>query len=388
MLSSQAVGPKLLWLRTNEPEVWKQTAGWYMPHSYVVARLTGAYVLDHHSASQCDPLYDISSNSWAADWAEEVVTGVPLPELVWPSDQVGTVSAQAAIETGLPVGTPVVAGTIDAWAEGFGAGVRRPGDLMLMYGSTMFFIQVASTPVRSPELWLTQGIERGTQTVAAGMSTAGSLTTWLRDLVGSPEWDDLVLEATAAPAGSSGLLVLPYFAGERTPIYDPLARGVIAGLTLQHKRGEILRAIYEATAFGARQILSLLSASAGATTRAVAVGGGTRATIWPQIVSDVTGVEQVIPAETLGAAYGDALLAAIGAGLVEPSTDWARPASIISPSAGTGELYSELFSLYDRLYRDTCSVTHRLAKIALVSSDGNESRATATPGRGTARPGF
>jgi xylulokinase len=378
-LSSQALGPKLLWLQRHEPEVWHRTTGWYMASSFAVARLTGSYVLDHHSASQCDPLYDLRAGSWNEDWASEVAPGVPLPRLVWPSDVVGVVTDDAARETGLPAGTPVVAGTIDAWAEAFSVGVRRPGDLMLMYGSTMFLVQVVPTgAVPDALLWSTQGNEPGMQSLAAGMSTSGVLTEWVRDLSGRPDWASFVAEADAVPPGSRGLLLLPYFSGERTPVYDPLARGVIAGLTLQHGRGELLRASYEATAFGTRQILELLAASAGPPTRIVAVGGGTNAELWLQILSDVTGSPQQLPAETLGAAYGDALLAGIGTGVLAPDTDWTRPGREITPSESSRDLYDDLFELYGQLYTQTADVVHRLALLAgadpgLTSDGGSRS---------------
>jgi xylulokinase len=131
-LTGQAVGPKLLWLRRHEPDVWAAAAGWYGCSSYAAAKLTGAYVLDHQTASQCDPLYDLAAGAWARDIADEVAPGVALPELAWPGDIVGAVHTAAAAETGLTAGTPVVAGTVDAWAEAFSVGVRRPGDLMLI----------------------------------------------------------------------------------------------------------------------------------------------------------------------------------------------------------------------------------------------------------------
>jgi xylulokinase len=359
-LSAQALGPKLLWLRRNEPGVWARTTGWYMASSFIAARLTGAYVLDHHSASQCDPLYDLDAGAWAQDWLEDVLGPLPTPDLAWPSDQVGSVTVAAAEVTGLPVGTPVVAGTIDAWAEAFSAGVRRPGDLMVMYGSTMFFVQVTDTATRHPLLWTTNGIERGSLSLAAGMSTSGSLTQWLRHLAGDPDWDQLLAEAEASPAGAHGLLMLPYFAGERTPIHDPSARGVIAGLTLSHGRGDLLRAIYEATAFGARQILELFESAGGRPQRVVAVGGGTNASLWLQIVSDVTGVTQQVPAETIGASHGVALLAAIGAGLVPPETDWSEQLQEVVPTDGNRELYDRLFGLYGSLYAQTAETVHAL----------------------------
>ena len=362
-LSSQALGPKLLWLSRREPGLWARTAGWYMASSFAAARLTGAYVLDHHSASQCDPLYDLEAGGWAHDWADLVAPGVPLPELVWPADQVGTVTAAAAAETGLPEGTPVTAGTIDAWAEAFSAGVRRPGDLMLMYGSTMFFVQVAGRAPRHPLLWTTQGVEPGTPTVAAGMSTAGSLTEWLRTLVGEPAWEELLAEAATVRPGSDGLLLLPYLAGERTPVYDPDARGVLAGLTLRHGRGALLRAAYEGIALGTRQIVELLAGTGAPPARAVAVGGGTHSELWLQIVSDVTGLPQEVPEQTIGASYGDALLAAIGTGLVPAETDWARIGRTIRPDGAARAVYDELAALYSSLYAETAETVHRLGAL-------------------------
>jgi xylulokinase len=362
-LSSQAVGPKLLWLRRNEPDVWSRTAGWYMASSFIVARLTGEYVLDHHSASQCDPIYDLDASGWADDWADEIAPGVTLPRLVWPADVVGTVTAEAAAGTGLPAGVPVVAGTIDAWVEAFSAGVRRPGDLMLMYGSTMFFVQVVEAPLRDRMLWCTQGVEAGTRTVAAGMSTSGALLEWLRELLGGPPWDELTAAAARVPAGSLGLIVLPYFAGERTPVYDPNARGVVIGLTLGHGRAELVRAAYEGIAYGARQILELIARTGLRPRRLVAVGGGTRASLWTQIVSDVLGVEQELPEQTVGACYGDALLAAIGVGLVPSDTDWSQTATTVRPGPDPRFIYDALFDLYCRLYPATVDVAHGIASL-------------------------
>jgi xylulokinase len=360
-LSSQALGPKLLWLRRHEPELWERTAGWYMASSLVVARLTGEYVLDHHSASQCDPLYDMAAGDWAHDWAPEICGPVALPRLAWPGEQVGVVHALGAQASGIPAGTPVMAGTIDAWAEAFSVGVRRPGDLMLMYGSTMFLVEVARSATPHAGLWTTAGVEPGSVTLAAGMATSGSLTGWVRDLVGGADFAQLAREAAAVPAGARGLLALPYFAGERSPIFDPLARGVLAGLTLSHTRAELFRAVYEAIGFGVRHILETFAGAAAAPERIIAVGGGTTGDLWPQIVSDIAGVQQEVPAETVGASYGDALLAAIGAGLVTPDTDWTTTRATIAPDPSLTARYDELYELYRELHPATVAIQHALA---------------------------
>ena len=374
-LSSQAVGPKMLWVRRNEPEVWDRAVRWYNSNSYIVARLTGGYTLDHHTASQCDPLYDITNRQWCEDWARDIAPSLQFPELVLPSDVVGTLRADAAMATGLPEGTPVCAGTVDAWAEAFSAGVRRPGDLMLMYGSTMFFVQALPNLRSHPLLWTTAGIDAGSYTLAAGMATSGILTEWVQKLTGDVPFPRLVAEAAATPPGADGLVVLPYFAGERTPIFDPQARGVVAGLSLKHGRGHLLRGVYEGIACGVRQILELMDAAGGPAKRIVAVGGGTQSRLWTQIVSDVTGREQMLPAETIGASYGDALLAAIGIGLVPEETDWARPESVVVPDPANSELYDDLYETYCSLYPATRSVVHRLAIVQQTSpSSPNERR--------------
>jgi len=183
--------------------VWRAACGWYGCHSFVAAKLTGEYVLDHHTASQCDPLYRVPGFGWHQDWAKEISERLPLPRLAWPGEVIGTVHQQAAQATGLAAGTPVVAGTIDAFAEAFSVGVRDPGDLMIMYGSTIFLIQVLGDDYYvHPALWTTAGVEAQTHLLTAGTATAGSLTNWLRDLMGGPDFDTLKAEAAEVPLGS------------------------------------------------------------------------------------------------------------------------------------------------------------------------------------------
>ena len=360
-LSSQAVGPKLLWVARHEPARFERALRWFGSSSYVVLRLTGEYVLDHQTASQCDPLYDVHAQAWAQPWADQVLQHLEKPRLVWPSEVVGTVSAEAAVETGLAAGTPVCAGTVDAWAESFSAGVRVPGDAMLMYGSTMFLVQALERPLAHPVLWSTVGVDPGSYTLAGGMATAGLLTRWVRDLVGGVDFATLALEAGSVRAGSDGLLLLPHLAGERTPLFDPRARGVLAGLTLRHTRAHLYRAALEGIAYGVRQILELLDPELTPLRRLVAVGGGTQTRLWPQVVSDVTGQSQVVPTQTVGASYGDALMAAIGVGLVAPETDWTTEDVVVEPDPRKRGTYDELYASYLELYPATRSVVHTLA---------------------------
>ncbi len=362
VLTSQAVGPKLAWLRANEPDTWAATRRFLMASSFVVHRLTGSYVLDHHSASQCTPMYDPVEHCWIAEWSELIAPGLELPQLRWPAEVVGEVHTTAAAQTGIPAGTPVVAGTIDAWAEATSVGVTAPGDVMLMYGTTMFLVEVLDRPRRSPDLWGTVGTFPGTHNFAAGMATSGAITDWIRKLTGESSFDQLVGEAQQSPPGSNGLLMLPYFAGERTPLFDPDARGVLIGLTLRHHRGDLYRAALEATAYGVRHNLEAMREAGGQDRRLVAVGGGTKGGLWTQIVSDVLNAPQQLPQQTIGACLGDALLAAIGIGQSPEVTEWNPIAITIEPGPEPTAAYERYYSLYRELYPGTRDIAHALAR--------------------------
>ena len=177
-LTTQAVGPKLLWLARHEPAVFAESRRLFMASSYALWRLTGEYVLDHHSASQCDPMYDLLAGDWAGDWARELAGPIELPSLRWPGEVAGLVTAEGAAETGIPVDTPVATGTIDAWSEAVSAGVRDPGEAMVMYGTTMFFVAVCERPLVDRRLWSTAGAFNGTWTLAGGMAASGSVVAW------------------------------------------------------------------------------------------------------------------------------------------------------------------------------------------------------------------
>ncbi len=362
LLTSQAGGPKLAWIRRHEPDVWARTRRFHMAHSLVIERLTGEYVLDHHSASQCDPLYDMRAAAWATDWAADVVPGLDLPRLAWSNEIAGRVHGEGAAATGIPEGTPVVAGTIDAWAEALSAGVRDPGDTMLMYGTTMFMVEIARAFRPEASLWTTQGVFEGTCTYAAGLSTSGGLTVWLRDIVGQ-DFETLIAEAARTPPGADGLVVLPYFGVARSPIFDPQARGGIFGLTLSHGRGHLYRGLLEGTAYEVRHNLEVMVAAGAAPEHLTAVGGGTRSGLWTQVVSDVTGLRQVIPAVTIGASYGDAMLAGDGAGMVAADARWNAPAETLQPDARARARYDELYRVYRSLYPATREQAHALARV-------------------------
>ncbi len=314
-LSSQAVSPKIVWLAQHEPELWEQTRMVTTASSYVTYRLTGEHVIDHHTAGHSILLYDPGSNEWSEEFSDLIIGIDRLPRLGWSHELAGTVTGAAAEATGLAPGTPVAVGAVDALSEAVGVGAVGSGDLMLMYGSTAFFVLVADDPRPAPGMWLVPGAFPGSRAVAAGMATTGLLTDWFRsNLAQGIDYAQLFAEAAEVAPGSGGLIVLPYFSGERTPINDPDARGVFAGLSLAHGRPEMFRAILEGVAYGIRHNLEAMSAANAPINRVVAVGGGTTGDLWPQIVSDVAGIEQEIPIPGAGAVLGDAFLGAVAAG--------------------------------------------------------------------------
>lgn len=362
-LTSQAAGPKIVWIADEEPDAYARARRLFMPASWLARRLTGAYVLDHQSASQTSPLYDVEAGAWHEPWWDRYAPGIEAPRLAWAGDVAGEVTDAAADATGIPAGIPVIVGTIDAWTEAVSVGAHEPGDLMLMYGTTMFLIATGTETLRTPSMWTTVGAFPGTRNLAGGLATSGALTAWIADLTAS-DYPTLLAEAEASGPGARGLVMLPYFAGERTPILDPDARGVVAGLTLDHSRGDLYRAALEATALGVRHNVETMRAAGADIRRIVAVGGGTQGSLWLQVVSDATGLVQEVPRTTIGASYGAAFLAATAVTFDDAApriTDWNPVASTVHPDPARAALYDELFDRYLRLYGATKDVVHELA---------------------------
>lgn len=359
-LNTQALGPRLRWLARYEPEVFEKTRMLFMASSYLVYRLTGRYVLDHHSGSKSNPLYDLGKQDWAWDWSEAVAPDLTLPELHWPGEIVGHVSPEAAAETGLPAGLPVTCGTIDSWAEAISVGLSAPGDTMIMYGTTTFLTRIMAAVGPYEGLWAAMGSAPRQFLASAGIATSGAVTDWLRQLVDAP-YEVLTSEAGAAPAGSRGLLALPYFAGEWTPNFNPDARGTIAGLTTAHTRGDLYRAALEGVGFGVRRNLEAMSNAGGdSVSRLIAVGGGTAGRVWSQIISDIVGLPQQIPTETIGASLGNARMAAAAQGV--DTSGWNRIRAVIEPDTEVANLYTQYYQQHLALYDATTDISRFLAE--------------------------
>ena len=374
-LSSQASGPKVLWIRNHEPEIYQKTRWFLTSEAYLVHKLTGKASIDIYTAGGYAPLYDVHSREWISEAAELITPLERLPKAYWSYEIVGEVTAEAAQETGLAEGTPVVAGTTDAAAEAVSAGVAEFGDMMLMFGSSIFFIMKTAELIKTQSFWSSNFLEEGSFAFLGGMSTSGSLTTWFRDQLahyeiekekegGENAYAVLASLASTSPIGSNGLIALPYFEGERTPLHDPKAKGVWFGLSLKHTKGDIYRAILEGVAFGIRHNVEVMGEEGVQPARILAVGGGTKNPLWLQIVADVCNIDLVVPEQQIGASYGDAFLAATGVGLFKDLSEikqWVRIKERIHPNLESRKLYEINYQIFRDLYASTKHIMHRLS---------------------------
>jgi len=364
-LTSQSVGPKILWLRRTHPELFDQTHKILTSTSFLVHRLTGEYVIDHYTAANFSPIYDVAKCNWCFDLADDICDSDQLPRLLWSTDIAGEITPQAAAQTGLAPGTKVTTGTIDAAAEAVSVGVRAPGDMMMMYGSTIFIIQTTSARVQDPALWYAPWLTQGAHASMAGLATSGTLTHWFRDqfardLDRETAFPTLAQEAATSPPGANGLLLLPYFSGERTPIHDTRARGAFFGLNLTHTRGDMYRALIEGIAYGTRHVTETYADAKQPPRRLFAVGGGTRNALWLQATSDISGHDQIVREKTVGASFGDAFLAACAMGDAGPDDIDAWNPVARTVTAQPDPIYDRMYALFRRLYEQTKDIAHQL----------------------------
>lgn len=371
-LTVDSAGPKILWIKQNEPDIYEKAVHFTMTQGFLVAKLTGEYILDKYSACGAGPMYNRHTNNWDDELTAYVTEKEKLPRIVDSTEIVGYVSKHAAKETGLAEGTPVIGGSTDASAEAVSVGVLEPGDFMIMYGSTVYMIKVEAEQPQKSEMWSAAYVFPDLYSVVGGMATTGSLTRWVRDnfakeLVenekagGTNAYGTLFSEADNIAPGSEGIIVLPYFSGERLPINDPLAKGVIFGLNLAHTRGHVFRAALEGIGYGIAQCLDLIRSMGFTINRITAVGGGTKNPGWMQIISDITGCIQSVPEITLGAAYGDAIFAGLGVGLIRSRKEvkrWIKEKYITIPDTNNTEIYRDYREKYALLYKNTKDIMH------------------------------
>ncbi|HUP17891.1 MAG TPA: xylulokinase [Acidimicrobiia bacterium] len=347
--------PKLLWVQRHEPDNWARVSHVLLPKDYVRYRLTNGFAVDVADGSGTI-LFDLAARTWSP----EVLGALDISPSLMPSTfegpmVTGSVSADAAAATGLRSGTPIVAGGGDQSANAVGVGAVAPGIAALSLGTSGVVFATTAGPAIEPRGRVhsfCHAVPGRWHMMGVMLSAAGSLR-WLRDaLAPSAGFEDLVAGAGEVAAGSDGLLFLPYLTGERTPHPDPLARGAFVGLTVRHDLRHLTRAVLEGVAFGLRDGLDLMvGAGLPAPTSIRASGGGVRSPLWRQILSDVLEAEIETVQTEEGAAYGAALLAAVGAewfGSVERAC---ATAVTLTPAATPSDLVTFYRKAHDR-YRN------------------------------------
>jgi xylulokinase len=365
------VAPKLRWLERHEPDVFGNIATVQGSYDYINWRLTGARVVEHNWALESGFL-DLGSGRIDPELVALAHVDPALLPVVKPShEMIGEVTVAAAAATGLAAGTPVVAGCADHVASAFVAGIRREGDLLIKFGGAGDILLATDRPRPDPRLFLDYHLVPGLFMPNGCMACSGAVLNWIvRELAGGVhdlgEMPHAHLDRLAAdlPPGAEGLLLLPYFLGEKTPIHDPYARGTLVGLGLHHNLGHIWRAALEAVAFGFRHHVEVFEELGQSVRRVVASDGGAKSRVWMQIAADVLGQPVELleghPGSCLGAAYVAGVATGSFAGWDEIAR-YVRPAGVVQPDPANAEPYARHYALYREVYERLKPLYPRLA---------------------------
>lgn len=354
---------RLLWLQRHRPQELARADAVVQPKDFVALRLTGQIATDHHS-SYC--LFNPQTGQYHEDYLHILgIAPSKMPPVLSPTAVVGNVTRQAAARTGLPAGTPVVAGTIDAWCDIIGCGATSPGQAVDVAGTSEVVALLADRPVPGEGVFGAWLLEKLYWVGGPMQGGGGSLLWWARNFhiqaspsaEQSPEvaLEQLEAEASSSAPGAEGLLFLPYLRGERAPLWDEKARAAFVGLTDRHCHAHCTRALYEGIAFAMRDVLERSQAAVGLRAESLRVSGGaSRSALWNQIKANVTGMPVQQMAVPDAGCLGAALLAAIGVqayqGLAAAASAMVHPANVFSPQPDTVALYNELFESWRLLY--------------------------------------
>jgi xylulokinase len=372
-INQQLVAPKLRWLERHEPEVFGRIATVFGSYDYINWRLIGARVVEHNWALESGFL-DLASGQIDPELvALGHIDPAPLPPVKPPHEVIGEVTRAAASTTGLAAGTPVVAGCADHVASAFVAGIRRDGDLLIKFGGAGDILLATDRPKPDPRLFLDYHLVPGLFLPNGCMACSGAVLNWIvREMVGRvdaeipAETPHARLDRLAAdlPAGAEGLILLPYFLGEKTPLHDPYARGTLVGLGLHHTTGHIWRAALEAVAFGFRHHVEVFEELGQSVRRVVASDGGAKSRVWIQIAADVLGHPIELLAGHPGSCLGAAYVAGVAVGSFngwDEIAQYVRPAGVVAPNPANRDRYARHYGLYRELYDRLASLYPRLA---------------------------
>lgn len=377
---SDDVATKILWVREEEPEVYGKTYQFLTGSSFMAAKLTGNYTIDSYLARVAfRPIYR-QDGSYNTEDGPRFCREDQVPQIRNVTDVAGTITETAAKESGLCPGTPVIVGTGDSTAESVAGGLLTPGTLFVQLGSTIFFVYCVDREMKydPSDRFPGSGVFTipGSYAVMGGTNCAGALTAWVRDLYyqdavkeekagGISAYQILAKEAAEAEPGSKGLIVLPYLYGERSPIHDPLARGVLFGLTGDHSRKEIARAALEGVACSLGSHMRLFKKHGLLPDEVIIAGGGTRNPVWMQIMAEVIGLPVKAAQDWQTASYGDACMAAIGCGMLKDfkALKEALPEqTVYYPDMENHKVYEKYQDLYEELYLVTAPLMHKLSQ--------------------------
>jgi xylulokinase len=375
-INQQLVAAKLRWLERHEPEVFSRIGAVFGSYDYINWRLTGVKALEHNWALESG-FVDLARGQPAADLvALGHIEPLVLPPVRASHEVIGEVTAEAAAATGLAAGTPVVAGCADHIASAFVAGIRSDGDLLIKFGGAGDILLATDTPKPDPRLFLDHHLVPGLFMPNGCMACSGAVLNWIvRELAagvleqadGPREKPHAAFDRLAAkvPAGADGLILLPYFLGEKTPIHDPYARGTLVGLGLHHTLAHIWRAALEAVVFGFRHHVDVFEQLGQSVRHVVASDGGAASPLWMQIAADALGRPVHLlrghPGSCLGAAY----VAGVGVGAFEDwdaITRFVRPAGVVEPDPAQRAVYAEHYALYRETYERLKPLYPRLSR--------------------------
>ncbi len=354
-ITQQSIGPKLLWLRKNEPAAFSRARRAMGSYDYLAYKLTGENSIERNWALESG-LYDLHTQDWDDSLLE--LAGINrgwLGSIHWPADVVGKVTEEAGRSCGLLAGTPVVAGCADHIASAFSAGLRDQGDLLVKLGGAGDILFCLDKAEVDPRLFLDYHVIPGKFLINGCMASSGSLIQWFRNqFAPGREYSELDEEAARVPAGAEGLVLLPYFLGEKTPVNDPQARGTLIGLTLSHTRAHVYRAVLEGIAYGFRHHLAVLAEHGYAPSRARVTNGGAHSLLWRQVTADVLGIRLEQIARHPGSSLGAAFVAGMGMGAFKSWSEierYIQVAAVTEPDLEKHARYEQLFRVYLDTYQ-------------------------------------
>jgi len=365
--NQQNIDPRWRWLRRHEPDIVAEVAHLCGSYDFIVLRLTGQHSLEENWAAESG-LYDVQQHRWHVPYLEHAgIDPAILPPVHQPAAIVGSISETVAMQSGLRTGTPVVAGSADHIAAALAAGLTENGDVLLKFGGAGDLLYCADYPAPDRHFYFDYHDIPGLTILSGCMATSGSLVKWFaQELAGGESLALLDHEAEAVPPGASGIIALPYFLGEKTPIFDPAARGVFAGLMLHHTRAHLYRAVLEAVCYGFAHHITLLREANRPIRRVCAADGGSRSRLWMQITADVLNQQVQVVAGEAASALGAAYVAAMGVGMFanwHEITRFISQGPIYQPEMASAARYREGFALYRDLYMRLQSFLPELGRL-------------------------